>query len=241
MTVLEFFGCGLLAFGSPLILFILTVANEPIRIIICMSSSFFWLVSLLLSSVLWFAVVPLHNQLAFGMVFSVLFQEAFRYLLYKTLRLAEKGMERIIDNGRPMASLHTLAFVCGLGFGMISGIFSLVNVLSDSLGPGTIGLRGGSDMFFFVSAFHTLCFILLHTFWSVVFFNALDRRNVYGVVGVLAAHLVVSSLTLMNREGRYGVVCPAIAGITLASAYWSLRVAGGSATRVFRVFFSVAR
>lgn len=84
--------------------------------------------------------------------------------------------------------------VCGLGFGMISGIFSLVNVLSDSLGPGTIGLRGGSDMFFFVSAFHTLCFILLHTFWSVVFFNALDRRNVYGVVGVLAAHLVVSSL-----------------------------------------------
>ena len=34
---------------------------------------------------------------------------------------------------------HILAYVVGLGFGTMSGAFSLVNVLADSLGPGTLG------------------------------------------------------------------------------------------------------
>lgn len=50
-------------------------------------SGFFWLLSLLLSSLLWYAVVPLRDKLVFGLVFSVLFQEMFRFLFYKLLRL----------------------------------------------------------------------------------------------------------------------------------------------------------
>ena len=41
--------------------------------------------------------------------------------------------------------------VAGFGFGCISGAFSLVNVLADMTGPGTIGLYGHSDMFFITS------------------------------------------------------------------------------------------
>ena len=33
-------------------------------------------------------------------------------------------------------------FSVGLGFGLMSGAFSLMNVLADSLGPGTLGTRG---------------------------------------------------------------------------------------------------
>jgi hypothetical protein len=33
-------------------------------------------------------------------------------------------------------------FSVGLGFGLMSGAFSLMNVLADSLGPGTLGMRG---------------------------------------------------------------------------------------------------
>jgi len=42
--------------------------------------------------------------------------------------------------------------VVGLGFGMMSGAFSLVNVLADSLGPGTVGLNGEPSDFFMASA-----------------------------------------------------------------------------------------
>lgn len=41
--------------------------------------------------------------------------------------------------------------VSGLGFGIISGAFSLVNVLADMVGPGTIGIHGDSKYFFIAS------------------------------------------------------------------------------------------
>lgn len=78
MTAMGFFGCAFLAFGPPLAMFTFTIAHEPIRIIVLIASAFFWLISLLLSSVLWYIVVPLQGYLAFGLVFSVLFQESFR-------------------------------------------------------------------------------------------------------------------------------------------------------------------
>ena len=39
----------------------------------------------------------------------------------------------------------------GLGFGIISGAFAFVNVLSDMTGPGTIGINGHSQTFFIAS------------------------------------------------------------------------------------------
>ena len=39
----------------------------------------------------------------------------------------------------------------GLGFGMMSGLFAMVNVLADLTGPGTIGLYGDNQNFFYVT------------------------------------------------------------------------------------------
>lgn len=77
MTVMDFFGCASLAFGPPLAMFAFTIANDPIKIIILIASAFFWLISLLLSSVLWYTI-PFQNHLTFGLLYSVLLQEAFR-------------------------------------------------------------------------------------------------------------------------------------------------------------------
>ena len=84
--------------------------------------------------------------------------------------------------------------MCGLGFGMMSGAFSLVNVLADSVGPGTVGLRGHSSFFFLTSATLTLCFILLHTGWGVVAFWALDAGRYLPLLLVVASHLALSAL-----------------------------------------------
>ena len=59
MTALTFFGCAFTAYGTPLALFAFTVAKDPVKIIILILSAFFWLLSLLFSSILWIAVVPL--------------------------------------------------------------------------------------------------------------------------------------------------------------------------------------
>ena len=80
MTVAEFFGCTFLAFGPPIAMFTLTIAQDPIRIIIMIAAAFFWLLSLLLSSTIWFAIVPLRQYLIFGVITSVLLQVNFIYL-----------------------------------------------------------------------------------------------------------------------------------------------------------------
>jgi len=235
MTMMEFFGCSFIAFGPALALFIFTIAPDPLRIIVLMASAFFWLLSLLLSSILWAVVVPLKEELAFGLVFSVLFQEGFRLFFYFLLRKANEGLEKVsLHEGSSGTSLvknkHLLAYVSGLGFGIVSGAFSSVNVLADSTGPGTVGIHGHSDLFFITSAFLTLCFIFLHTFWGVIFFAGLDRRNFIPPVIVVATHMLVSGLTLLNQGTNpvyLGSILPAYC-IMVAMGIWAYFTAGGS-------------
>ncbi|XP_024892692.1 gamma-secretase subunit Aph-1 [Temnothorax curvispinosus] len=235
MTVMDFFGCACLAFGPPLAMFTFTVAAEPIRIIILIASAFFWLISLLLSSTLWYAVVPLQDHLAFGLVFSVLFQEGFRYLLYWVLRKAERGLEKVTTT-HVADSRHVFAYVCGLGFGFMSGSFALVNVLADAVGPGTMGLRQGTEYFFIISAATTLCFILLHTFWGVIFFSALDKRNWGQIVWVVASHLVVSCMTLLNRYQAYVASLLSAYIVLVITAALAFKIVGGHAQSLILCF-----
>ncbi|VEN51876.1 unnamed protein product [Callosobruchus maculatus] len=229
MTVCEFFGCTFLAFGPPFAMFIFTIASDPVRIIILIAAAFFWLLSLLLSSMLWFAVVPLRKELAFGLVFSVFCQEAFRYIIYKILRKAENGFKKISDDSATLIeNKHILAYVSGLGFGIMSGAFSLVNVVADAVGPGTMGLKAGNEMFFISSAAISLCFILLHTFWSVIFFNAWDNKNLVQVGYVVLSHLIASCLTLLNRYQNYYVCIIPLYLIVCVTGSFAFKVAGGS-------------
>lgn len=159
-------------------------------------SAFFWLLSLLFSSILWFAVVPLREQLAFGLVFSIIFQELFRFGIYALLSKADAYLKKLTENEstRIFANKHILAYVVGLGFGMMSGAFSLVNVLADSIGPGTVGFQGEQQDFFLISALLCMAMILLHTFWGVITFDALDQKKWLNLAYVWGSHFTVSCL-----------------------------------------------
>lgn len=235
MTVMEFFGCAMIAFGPSAAMLTITIAKDPIRIIILISAAFFWLLSLLLSSILW-NVVPdklsIMSRLALGVVFSVIFQELFRFCFYKLLRKAEVGLKKVQEVGADGAVVSsnrsTLAYVAGLGFGVMSGLFSLINVLADSVGPGTVGLLGHSHFFFLASAFLTLAFTLLHTFWGVIFFHAWDNRSYAKIIYVFVSHLIVSTLTLLNPDKQYAAsIIPAYI-FTVISAVLAYQSAGGS-------------
>ncbi|KAG8176576.1 hypothetical protein JTE90_024239 [Oedothorax gibbosus] len=232
MTVMEFFGCAMIAFGPSLAMLAITIARDPIRIIILISAAFFWLLSLLLSSILWNIVIPLRKELAFGVVFSVMFQEVFRFLFYKLLRKAEIGLKKVQEvgaDGSPVSSNRvTLSYVSGLGFGVMSGLFSLINVLADSVGPGTVGLYGDSHFFFITSAFTTLAFTLLHTFWSVIYFHAWDNNNYTKIAFVCLSHLLVSILTLLNPHHLYLASIIPIYVVMIVCAVLAYQSAGGS-------------
>ncbi|KAM6330831.1 gamma-secretase subunit APH-1A isoform 1-T1 [Alca torda] len=160
MGAAVFFGCAGIAFGPALALVLLTVAAEPLRVIVLVAGAFFWLVSLLLASLIWFVSVHLSDRedaklqyglLVFGAAVSVLLQEAFRFAYFKLLKKADEGLATISEDGRSPISLRQMAYVSGLSFGIISGVFSVINILADSIGPGVVGIHGDSPYYFITS------------------------------------------------------------------------------------------
>lgn len=186
MTLPEFFGCSMIAFGPPLALFIFTIAKNPIRVIILVVAAFFWLLSLLTSSLFWYVVTPLRSILAFGTVFSVLFQEYFRYLLYLLLRKFEEGLEAVADDRRLLDNKHILAYVSGFGFGIISAMFALVNVLADLVSCNGFEINTSSSFILFAG-------------WSRdVGFKWWNRRFLYGFCCPGAIYMFVTCLLGCN-------------------------------------------
>ncbi|XP_016323875.1 gamma-secretase subunit Aph-1b-like [Sinocyclocheilus anshuiensis] len=119
MTVAVFFGCTFIAFGPAVALFMFTIARDPLRVIFLIAGAFFWLVSLLLSSLVWFITVQISNKnsaaqqrglLIFGVVLSVLLQEAFRYGYYRLLKKANEGLLALSQEDTMPISMRQLAY-----------------------------------------------------------------------------------------------------------------------------------
>ena len=115
----------------------------------------------------------------------------------------------------------------------MSGAFSLVNVLAASLGPGTLGFNGEPHNFFIVSSIMTLCMILLNTAWGVIFFSSLDTGTYWQTGYVVASHMFVSCLSLLNSQhsGAYypATLIPSFI-VLILSTILALRIAGASIT-----------
>lgn len=159
----------------------------------------------------------------------------FRFLLYKLLRNAEKGLEKVTTS-HVADSRDIFAYVCGLGFGLMSGAFAYVNVLADAMGPGTMGLHQGNEYFFMISAATTLCFILLHTFWGVIFFSALDNKNSFQITWVIASHLFASCMTLLNGYHQHAASLFSVYAVLLITTVVAFNAAGGKVQNLLLCF-----
>ncbi|OTF82674.1 gamma-secretase subunit aph-1-like protein [Euroglyphus maynei] len=184
MAYLEFFGYCLIAFGPSLAMFCLVIAKDPIRIIIMISAYMFLLVS--------FAIIIIHpmdgsrTTERISTVWCHFFHTVSRIISLSILQSskAEKGLQKVAEVGQTGSNeiqpkldnnRMQLSFVSGVGFGVMSGAFSLINILADATGPGTVGLNGGSNYFFLCASLTTLAFILLHICWTIILFKSCDN------------------------------------------------------------------
>ncbi|NXM73013.1 APH1A secretase, partial [Serilophus lunatus] len=229
-------GCASIAFGPAAALLLLTVLAEPLRVIVLVAGAFFWLLSLFAASLLWSVSVQLSGReeppLLPGAAAAVLLQELSRFACFKLLKKADEGLAALSRDGRSPMSLRQMAYVSGLSFGIISGLFSLANILADSAGPGTVGIHGDSPYYFITSAFLTMALVLLHTFWGVIFFDACERSRPGGLGLVVGGHLLVSGLTFLNPW--YEASLGPILILTLCTGLWAFSTAGGSFHNVLK-------
>ncbi|CDS40551.1 gamma secretase subunit aph 1 [Echinococcus multilocularis] len=224
MTLMGAVGCGLIGFGPIWTLFCLVVARDPLQVIFFTLSAFFWLIGLLAASVIWYAVVPLRDQLAFGLVNVCLFQEIVRFLFYFLVSKAEYGLQKMVE-AEAQVAIHSnhpseldvavrsasgsakhgsifdhrnLAFTSGLSFALMAGIIEYVYIFDGVIGPGTL-LEGSNPGYFFIFAGLTSFFMgLLQVSWSIILFRAFHLRLYIDIVVVCATHVTLSALTLLN-------------------------------------------
>ncbi|KAM9591130.1 uncharacterized protein ACIBXB_006058 isoform 10-T11 [Morphnus guianensis] len=107
-------------------------------------------------------------------------------------RKAIEGLVALSEDGCSPISIQQMAYVAGVGFGLMSGTFSMINLLADALGPGTTGIHGDSQLYFLTSAFMTMVLIFLHTFWGILFFHGCEHQRWWEITAVVIMHLAVS-------------------------------------------------
>lgn len=112
----------------------------------------------------------------------------------------------------------------------------MVNVLADITGPGALGLHNDPQNFLIVSAFLTSCFVLLNTFWGVVWFHAWDEKKWFNIFLVVASHLFVSLMTLLNSKHQYlaSLVSAYITMVVMGAL--AFKTAGGSLFNIYKLF-----
>ncbi|KAI1319989.1 gamma secretase complex protein [Mortierella claussenii] len=138
MTLLTFFGCALTAYGPGLTIFFGCIAPNAQLVILMVSSAFFWLLSLLLASVIWFLATGSRQTYTSTIIYTVLLQELFRWFLYLLINRAEQGLNMVASHPKSKFNRSGYAFSAGIGFGLMFGIISFITQLVQSLGPGVL-------------------------------------------------------------------------------------------------------
>ncbi|XP_057241747.1 gamma-secretase subunit APH-1A isoform X2 [Malurus melanocephalus] len=109
MAAAVFWGCAAIAFGPAAALLLLTVAAEPLRLIVLVAGAFLWLLALLFASLLWAVSLRLRGTedaalLPLGAAAAVLLQELCRFGCFKLLSvraLLRHRQRRLLPLQRP--------------------------------------------------------------------------------------------------------------------------------------------
>ncbi|KRY60151.1 Protein dif-1 [Trichinella britovi] len=116
----EFTGYFLIAFGTPLAIFLRVIMHDPMRIILFVGAML-----LTHSNNLWFTVID----------WAIHFYEL-------CVSRAQAGLDVVTEANDSVEGVHPLkhanhmiSFVIGMGFGSMAGVIALVNGLADSSGP----------------------------------------------------------------------------------------------------------
>ncbi|KAF6780284.1 hypothetical protein AHF37_00270 [Paragonimus kellicotti] len=110
MTRVGGIGCALIGFGPSIILFFLTAVISPLKLIVLTGSGFVWILSLLLTSLVWIVLNLLTSHIVSSLIIAVLSQELMRFVFYKLIIMADNGLQVIAAsvqacNTRPIPQL----------------------------------------------------------------------------------------------------------------------------------------
>lgn len=207
MTVAAGTGYALIALGPALSVFVAAISTKPFLILALLSSTLFWLISLIVLSGVWRGFLPLKSTAWWPYVIliltSVAFQEACRLAFWKLYKKMEHMLDTFADRvSKPRLYLTDkmqIALAGGLGHGVAHAVFFCLSLLTPAFGPATYYVdRCLHVSFFLVSAIISLGFVMIHTFSMVIAFNGYAEGKKTDQIFVPVVHMLAAVMTLIN-------------------------------------------
>jgi len=201
MGVVIFLGCLMTIFAPALAVF-LTLTTKSAQLTICTAgSAFFWLLSAILSSLIWTIVPPLQGWYLWAIPWKVASEELCRYAFFRLYNKADAGFEKFaaqVPNAKKM-NFYSAALSSGVGYGVSSVLITYVPTLTESLGPGTYYLSSCPSVnYFILISFIGMFNIILQPFLNIIAFEGYKRKSKPKILFVWLSHLAFSLLTLFN-------------------------------------------
>ena len=227
-------GCCLIAYGPAAVLVSTFVARRSQLVIIAISAAFFWLISILITGVLWYFIPFLRDHYASTIPVSVFIQESGRFgfvWLYSRAEVAitKKAFRRSVVPLNDASS----SISAGVGFGVMYALVMYGGTIGVALEPADYFTEACPHLSIFIlSAFNALFVQIMHISLMVTAFHAWrgiedakKRRMLIGTV--FAVHLAGSFASLINTSScAFGI--PLFLAVSAASAALAASVLRGT-------------
>lgn len=193
-----FFGCISIVYAPLLAIFIFVISKKSQHVILSIGSGFFWLLSIFVTSILWY-VIPLRETFLFVVPLSVVIQEGMRYLFYHIYTKAETAFGSSSTSLTSPFVAFESGFAMGFGTAFWYSVIQFTGVAAESIGPATLQASSCPALpLFVVLAIETLIFGLHQICWSLVSFQGYTEKRHRKMAFTLVFHLVASLLTVIN-------------------------------------------
>ncbi|KAH8870150.1 Gamma-secretase subunit APH-1B [Schistosoma japonicum] len=214
MTYLGGLGCTLIGLGPCLILFLCTVASCPIRVILLTARKAESGLQLIVGNSTTSRPPQLDGNNVDGIINNSRRGEGPEvneapHLIRNRKQSGSNtvlandydnstGVQIIVgDNNNNIVQLdhRTVAYVSGLGYGLMSCIIQLLRILIDSYGPGIFMYSTwDSKTFFLFASCQCMCISMLQVFWSLILFTGFVQRVYSQIIFVYSMHFGLAAL-----------------------------------------------
>ncbi|CAI5495657.1 unnamed protein product, partial [Closterium sp. Naga37s-1] len=216
MTFAAFCGAFLIGFGPAIAVIAVTVSRQAFLSLVTLTSTFYWLITLLAIAFLWRPFIALTSLSDFFLLLLILSavagQELSRQLLCQILFRLERGLNTIAAARRlpPLSPLNTfhLSLATGLGHGIAHSLFLFLSVSSPAIGPATFySWRCPQLPLVLLAAIASAAFLIIHSVGMVLAYDAHKAQLIKGTDGVQstrAAEAVQERQPLRGTEAAAG-------------------------------------
>jgi len=184
---------------TPLsLLFVVVIQRNSQLVILSLGSSFFWLLSILLSSLVW--LINIHYL---TIPITVVFQELGRFAFWWIYSRTFKEGSFKDDSTRPPEFMAALSI--GWGFATTSTLLTYIANLSHFTGPAFLPAPMCSTVsVFYVLALSEVLFSIMHVCWNLLAFEGFNSKVYWMPIFVVFFHLFSSIMTKTLNDNPTG-------------------------------------